>query len=211
MLPRVLAILEKNVLHVKSITCRSLKEKSMWTSHFNHLLQGMHNLVHVNLAFCMILYNMDWLEFCPHITSLIVTSCPNMSGMSLVNNMRFLTKVEYFECMNNGNHIVAMQIVEIASTCPSITHLNCYGTGNMCYWMAEEILNHCTDMRVFFLSSNHIFNDSIDMMGWYKLTRRTFKEVVFSKNILRKVQEYIDTIRSVNYQAWLDYQAERQQ
>ena len=209
--PRFLVLLEKHAVKINWLTCSALKENSMWSSYFNGLLAYMPNLVRVNLAFCMVLYTMDWLQHCPNIKSLIVTSCPNMSSMSLVNNIGNLTKIENFECMNNGARIIALQIVEIASTCPSITHLNCYGTGNMRFSMAKEILESCTNMQVFSLSSNHIFDDFVDMMGWYNVTRRDFPAVVFSRNIKRKVQEYIDTVRSVNYQAWLDFQAQRQE
>ena len=204
---RLLALLEKKSQFIHSISCCTLKETSIWSLHFNQILASMTNLVHVNLAFCMVLYDMDWLENCPNIKILIVTSCPNMSSMSFVRGTKTLAKFLYLECMNNGHRIVALQIVDIASACPKLTHLNCYGTGNMQYWMADEILTSCPDMQVFHLSSNHIFDDSIDAMGWYKVTKRKFKSVLFSKNILRKVDEYIDIDRDISNLAWLDFKA----
>ena len=75
----------------------------------------------------------------------------------------------------------------------------------MRYWMAKEILESCPDMQVFYLSSNHIFYDSVDAMGWFKLTHHKYKHVLFSKNIIHKVEEYMDIDRQVSYQAWLDF------
>ena len=208
--PRALAVIEKNVSNARSISCRALKESSMWTSHFNHLLHRMVNLVHVNLAYCMILYEVDWLVNCPNVTSLVVSSCPNMSSSSFVTGMSSLKKLEYLEVMNN-RRLVAIQIVEVAKELPALTQLNCYATGNMRAWMAEEILDACPNLQGFQLSSNFIFDDSWDCMAWYHITKRKHSDVVFSKNIQRKVQEYMDTDPQVNMQAWQDFKKDRQQ
>ena len=204
--PRLLALMERKSRFIHTISCSSLKETSIWSAHLNQLLGTVFNLVHVNLAFFMVLYNLDWLENCPHVRNLIVTSCPNLSSMSLVRVAQAVPNLIYLECMNNGLRVIALQIVEIASVCTKLTHLNCYGTGNMHYWMAKEILESCPDMQVFYLSSNHIFDESMGAMGWFKLTRCEYKHVLFSKNIICKVEEYMDINRQVSYQAWLDFQ-----
>ena len=127
--PCLLANLEQNAGFIKTIVCSSVKEQSMWTSNFNSLLGLMTNLVHVNLAFCYILCEMDWLENCPNIKHLIVTKCPNMSLMSLVRGTKTLRELVYFECMNN-DRVLSLQIIEIAASCTKLTHLNCYSSGN---------------------------------------------------------------------------------
>ena len=205
--PRFLALIARKGEFIHRISCCALKETSIWSLHFNRSLASMVNLVHVNLAFCMVLYDMDWLENCPKIKNLIVTSCPNMSSMSFVRGTKTLQDLVYLECMNNGHRIISLQIVDIASSCTKLTHLNCYGMENMRYWMADEILSTCPDMQVFNLSSNHIFDDSIDAMGWYKITKRKYSHVLFSRNILHKVEEYMDIDREVSYEAWLDFKA----
>ena len=72
--------------------------------------------------------------------------------------------------------------------------------------MASEILASCPDMLVFNLSSMHILDDSIDAMGWYQVTKRDYKHILFSRNICRKVEEYMDIDRDVSYAAWMDEQ-----
>ena len=71
----------------------------------------------------MVLYNLDWLENCPHVKNLIVTSCPNLSSKSLVRGAQALPNLIYLECMNNSLCVIALQIVEIASVCTKLTHL----------------------------------------------------------------------------------------
>ena len=206
--PRFLANLERHAAYIKTIVCSSVKEKSMWTSNFNSLLSSMTNLVHVNLAFCYILYDMDWLENCPSIKHLIVTKCPNMSSMSLVRGTKTFCNLVYFECMNN-DRVLSIQIVDIVESCTKLTHLNCYASGNMHHWMACKILDSCPDMLVFNLSSMHILDHSIDAMGWCQVTRRDYKHVLFSRNICHKVEEYMDIDRDVSYTAWMDLQLEK--
>ena len=75
--------------------------------------------------------------------------------------------------------------------------------------MAEEILEACP-LQTFSLSSNFIFDDSWDRMAWYRITKRKYSEVVFSKNIKRKVEEYMDTDPTVILQAWNDFKQDRQ-
>ena len=206
---RAICLLNKHGQKIRVLTANILKEESMWSSYFNHSLHKMSNLVRVNLSHCMILYELDWLEYTPNVTSLIVSSCPHMSSMSFVEGVSSLPKIEYLECMNNSNRIVVIQIVELASHCPTLLQLNVYGTGNMRAWMAEEILVSCPELQGFMLSSNFIFDDSWDRIKWYRIVKRDYKDVSFSKNILRKVDEYINTCSIVNREAWYDAQKDK--
>ena len=171
---------------------------------FNHVLFSLYNVVHLNLAGCQIIYNVDFLQVMKHLKYLDLSHVPTMSTSSLIRSVPTLSNLKVFIVMGNSVRVGAFTIHQCVRHLPTLEKLDCSDSGVMQPWVARKICWYGKGLKEFYFTTFWSLDNNDSKVSWYKLVKRKYPHIKFVQKVKDKVEEYIKECRAVRDEAMLD-------
>ena len=164
----------------------------------------MYNVVDLNLAGCLLIFNVDFLQVMSHLRYLDVSKCPNMSTSSLIRSVPTLSTLKDFICIGNDVRISAYSIYQCVRDLQELEKIDVCDSGTMRPWLARKLCRHCKGLKQFYFTTLWSLDEDPSKVSWYKLVKRKYPHIEFTQKVLDKVDEYMSDCRAVKHEVMLD-------
>ena len=199
----VFEILQKFTHRVKVFNVKYEHQCELNTP-LNHLLFSMYNVVDLNLAGCLLIFNVDFLQVMSHLCYLDVSKCPNMSTSSLIRSVPTLSTLKDFICIGNDVRISAFSIYQCVRDLQELEKIDVCDSGTMRPWLALQLCRHCKGLKQFYFTTLWSLDEDPSKVSWYKLVKHKYPHIEFMQKVLDKVDEYMSECRAVKHEVILD-------
>ena len=202
---RVVEILEKHTNRVQFFKA-TFKYKYEGNTPLNHMLFSMYNIVHLNVAGCEIIRNVDFLQIMSYLRFLDLSRCPSMSTASLIRSVPTVSTLQDFICTGNDVRVSAFSIYQCVRNLINLKKIDMSDSSTMRPWLARKICYFCKGLRTFYFTTYWSLDEDNDpaKVSWYKLVKRKYPHIEFTEKVQDKVAEYMSDCRAVKMEVMLD-------
>ena len=200
---RVQELLLKNTNRVLYFKAKFQHEYSDNTP-LEHIMFSMYNVVDLNLEGCEIIHNVDFLQIMYKLRYLNLSRCPGMSTASVIQSVSTLSTLIEFICRGNDVRVSAYSMYQCVRDLENLQKLDMCDSGTMRPWIARKLCRFCKGLTTFYFTTYWSLDDDNSKVSWYKLVKRKYPHIEFTKQVVAKVDEYIEDCRPVAMEAMLD-------
>ena len=183
---KLLELLRKNSLQVKSIAANSSTFFHTNKKEFSQVLTLMSNVTFLDLTSCNIMEEMDFLLHMPKLKHAVLDCLSILTTQSLIEYLPKCTSIETLSL--KGIRFLTMG--EITEICSQLVNLKCLDTQGSCDYIPDcvtQILTACPNLHTFLFNSIHF---SRLYRAWVDLVNVQFPHVTFHYTTYQQVKRF---------------------
>ena len=191
---RLLKLLGKNCLQVKSIAANSSTFFHTNKEKFSQLLCKMSNVQYIDLTSCNIMEEMEFLLHMPKLKHAVLDCLTILTTDSLLNYLPQCTSIQTLSL--KGIRFLTMgEVTEICSQLVNLRYLDTQGSSDFIPECVSEIIASCPNMHTFLFNS---FYYSRLYRAWIHLVNVEFPYVTFHYTTYQQVRRFERIIQREN-------------